>query len=33
MIRVLIFFTGFFIGYYSRPYIDAMLAKVCIKRD
>jgi len=29
MIRVLIFFTGFFIGYYGRPCIDAAFAKIC----
>lgn len=31
MIRVLIFFTGFFIGYYGRPYIDACLFRMSKK--
>ena len=32
MIRVLIFFIGFFIGYYGRPYIDTVLSKIFAKK-
>ena len=32
MIRVLIFFTGFFIGYYGRPHFDKVLAKMTNKK-
>ena len=32
MIRVLIFFSGFFIGYYGRPYFDACMARMFVKK-
>jgi hypothetical protein len=32
MIRVLIFFTGFFVGYYGRPYIDAIVERCFAKK-
>jgi hypothetical protein len=32
MIRILIFFVGFFIGYYTRPCIDDILSEI-FKRD
>jgi hypothetical protein len=28
VIRVFIFFAGFFIGYYGRPYIDIVISRI-----